>query len=325
MLLSAPGGPLSRTRQPAQSCTLLVCPENSAAHRTVQLRRSHGQRRQRGALHRQHRLLCRAQEAQSATSPAETTVDAVDELMDRVQELAGPVKEGLEGTSVYLVGMMGSGKTSTGKLLARMLGYPFLDSDVLIENLSKKSIANIFEEDGERYFRDLETSVLRELMPWKSCIVATGGGAVVSRDNWELMQHAVVVWLHGNAATLTHRTIADGTASRPLLGSSAHGGETGGDYDATHQRINKLLTERATMYAQADLCVPIDSNEPNRIAGASAAEVVYRVLKGLDVKLKHAKMDREQKKNFYIESVSGFPNANFLEPPDTTPSAKKGF
>lgn len=54
-----------------------------------------------------------------------------------------------------------SGKTSTGKLLARMLEYPFLDSDALIENLSKKSIASIFEEDGEKYFRDLETSVLR--------------------------------------------------------------------------------------------------------------------------------------------------------------------
>ena len=55
------------------------------------------------------------------------------------------------------------------------------------------------------------------------------------------------------------------------------GGEAGADYDATHQRINKLLTERATMYAQADLCVPIDSTEPNRIAGASAEEVVYRL------------------------------------------------
>lgn len=54
-------------------------------------------------------------------------------------------------------------------------------------------------------------------------------------------------------------------------------------------------------------------------------DVLCRVLKGLDVKLKHAKMDREQKKNFYIESVSGLPNANFIEPPDAEPSAKKGF
>lgn len=235
--------------------------------------------------------------------------------MQRVQDLAGPVREGLQGNSIYLVGMMGSGKSSVGKILARVLEYPFLDSDKLIEQLTKASVAEVFADCGEDYFRELESNVLKQLMPWKSTVVATGGGAVVKRENWALMQHAVVIWLHGKPSVLAHRAVADETSTRPLLSDVSQNGDSQSAVEATAQRLNVLLTERAAMYAQADICVPVDSPEPHAVAGAGAAEVVYRVLKGLQLRLQTTQQQREQQKQFHIDSVSGIPNANYLSPP----------
>lgn len=82
-------------------------------------------------------------------------------LSEEVETLANTVMEGLGGTSIYLVGMMGSGKSTVGKLLASILKYCYFDTDGLIEQASNKTIAQMFEEDGEQDFRDAETKVLQ--------------------------------------------------------------------------------------------------------------------------------------------------------------------
>lgn len=80
--------------------------------------------------------------------------------MSGVQELAAEVHDLLQGNSLYLVGMMGSGKSTVGRLVGKALKYPLLDTDDLIEQSSKASVSEIFAEDGEDAFRDLETEVL---------------------------------------------------------------------------------------------------------------------------------------------------------------------
>lgn len=87
----------------------------------------------------------------------------------------------MQGTSVFLIGMMGSGKTTTGRMLSNVLKYCFFDSDAVIEQaVGGATIPEIFAENGEEGFRDLEQAVLSELASYRSVVVATGGG-VVSR------------------------------------------------------------------------------------------------------------------------------------------------
>ena len=86
----------------------------------------------------------------------------------------------LQGTSIFLLGMMGSGKTTTGRMLGNVLKYCFFDSDAVIEQaVGGATVADIFRENGEDSFRDMEKAVLQELCTYKNCIVATGGGVVV--------------------------------------------------------------------------------------------------------------------------------------------------
>ena len=80
----------------------------------------------------------------------------------------------IKGRSIFLIGMMGSGKSKTGPELAKKLNYKFVDLDTLIENLAKKSIDKIFKEDGENYFSELETKCLKEIIQIPSMIVSTG-------------------------------------------------------------------------------------------------------------------------------------------------------
>ena len=81
----------------------------------------------------------------------------------------------LRGLNVYLIGMMGSGKTTVGKLLAEKLHYRFLDTDSIIEKVSQKTINQIFAEEGEASFRQLESDVLKEVSAYIRTVIATGG------------------------------------------------------------------------------------------------------------------------------------------------------
>ena len=164
------------------------------------------------------------------------------------------LKQRLGGRSLYLVGMMGSGKTSTGRPLAQQLGYGFVDADAVIEQAADCSIPEIFERDGEAGFRALESQVLNAIGQRHSLVVATGGGVVTQQENWGLLHSGIVVWLDVVPEQLMQRLRADSTV-RPLLQTD--------DPDAA---LNALLNQRRPLYAEADLTVVINQETPLAVA-----------------------------------------------------------
>ena len=118
--------------------------------------------------------------------------------------------------TIVLVGMMGAGKTAVGLQLAKMLDVSFLDSDDEIMNAAQRSIAEIFERDGEQFFRARETEVLRRLVVGRPCVLSTGGGAFMSECNRTIIQGAgISVWLEVDLPTLWARV--RNKTTRPLL------------------------------------------------------------------------------------------------------------
>ena len=164
------------------------------------------------------------------------------------------LKQRLGGRSLYLLGMMGSGKTSTGRPLAERLGYGFVDADAVIEQAAGCSIPEIFKRDGEAGFRALESQVLNAISQRHSLVVATGGGVVTQQENWGLLHSGVVIWLDVVPEQLMQRLKADSTV-RPLLQTV--------DPDAA---LNTLLNQRRPLYAEADLTVVINQETPLAVA-----------------------------------------------------------
>ncbi|OAY79311.1 Shikimate kinase 2, chloroplastic [Ananas comosus] len=160
----------------------------------------------------------------------------------------------LNGRCIYLVGMMGSGKSTVGKILAEVLGYSFFDSDKLVEqSVGMPSVAQIFEVYSEAFFRDNESEVLRELSTMRRLVVATGGGAVIRPINWRYMKQGITVWLDVPLEALARRIAAVGTASRPLLHE-----ESGDPYTKAFARLTALAEQRGDAYANADARVSLE-------------------------------------------------------------------
>lgn len=131
---------------------------------------------------------------------------------------------------------MGSGKTSIGKRLARRLGYEFLDSDTLIEKKTDRKIAEIFQTDGEKKFRELELAVLKDLLGRKKIILATGGGAILDPENQKILRSfGTLLWLDATVDVLFDRAMRDG--KRPLL-----------EVEYPRQTFNELLKKRLPIY-----------------------------------------------------------------------------
>jgi shikimate kinase/3-dehydroquinate synthase len=147
---------------------------------------------------------------------------------------------------LFLVGMMGSGKTAIGSQLARLFNVPFYDLDLLIEQASGKTISQIFEESGEQAFRDLETDRLRWVLRQSAGVVATGGGTAIREENRSLMrQNGWIAYLMASPETLLSRV---GTNSqRPLL-----------KVPNPLHRLHELLKERETFYLESDWQIETD-------------------------------------------------------------------
>lgn len=145
--------------------------------------------------------------------------------------------------TVVLVGMMGAGKTAVGTALARRLGVPFLDSDDEIVRAANMTIPEIFERDGEDFFRRKEEQVIARLLDGRPVVLSTGGGAFMSQPTRaRISARGVSVWLKADLDLLWTRVRARGT--RPLL-------RTADPYGT----LARLTQERAPVYAQADLTV----------------------------------------------------------------------
>jgi len=152
---------------------------------------------------------------------------------------------------VVLVGFMGSGKTSVGRLLARRLGYGFEDMDRRIEERAGRTIAEIFRDDGEEAFREREREDALALSRLRDRVVAAGGGAFTRPETRALLQEgALTVWLRCDLDRILARVPADG--SRPLAGN--------------RDIMRALLAEREPFYRMADVAVDASSGTPREVA-----------------------------------------------------------
>ncbi len=178
----------------------------------------------------------------------ETTGDGI--LMQRLKK------------TVVMVGMMGAGKTAVGTALARVLSVDFLDSDDEITKAASRSIPEIFERDGEPFFRARETEVLARLLRGAPCILSTGGGAFLAATNRALIRESgISVWLRADLDLLWQRVRHKTT--RPLL-RTANPRET----------LRALYEARVPLYSEADLVV-------DSIADLSVEAMAHRVAEAL--------------------------------------------
>lgn len=163
--------------------------------------------------------------------------------------------ETLLAPRVFLVGMMGAGKTTVGRHLARALGWPFIDSDREIEARSGATIATIFEVEGEAAFREREAAAIDELTQRAPLVLATGGGAILREDSRaRLHGRGLVIYLRASADEIQRRTARD--RARPLLQTAD-----------PRARIEALLAAREPLYeAAAHLRFDSAAGNPRRLA-----------------------------------------------------------
>ncbi|MDX2256459.1 MAG: shikimate kinase [Pseudanabaenaceae cyanobacterium bins.39] len=172
----------------------------------------------------------------------------------------------LNGTNIFLIGMMGSGKSTVGKILAQRLNYNFLDTDTLIEQCAGKSIPQIFADDGEPTFRDLEQQVLAQVAAHTRLVVATGGGIVMRSLNWSHLHNGIVIWIDAPIEVLHDRLLHE-VAQRPLLNP-----------DNLQQRLQDIYEQRRDRYAQADIAIMVNASEdPTAVCDRLLTMVAERI------------------------------------------------
>jgi shikimate kinase len=164
----------------------------------------------------------------------------------------------VKADKLYLVGFMGAGKTTVARAIGKHTGWRVEDIDQRIESREHRTVASIFSQQGEPYFRQLERLALGELLPLRHVVIATGGGTFVEPDNRALMlADGAVAWLDLSLAQVIERVPADGR--RPLASDRA--------------QMEQLFARRQLAYAQAH--VRVDASMP-------VPEVVGRLLEWID-------------------------------------------
>lgn len=150
---------------------------------------------------------------------------------------------------ICLVGLMGAGKTTVGGYLAKRLDLPFYDSDSLIEEQAGITVSEIFERDGEEFFRKVEAKTIEaKLSSGEKMILATGGGAFINEDSRNIIkEYAESIWLYADLKNILERV--EDNDSRPLLNNGNK-----------EEILQKLIDERYPIYKQADIMVDTSSN-----------------------------------------------------------------
>jgi shikimate kinase len=168
--------------------------------------------------------------------------------------------------SIALIGYRGAGKTAVAQQLAARLGWDWIDADDVIELRAGKSIADIFADEGQDAFRDLEAEVVTELCSRQRVVIALGGGAVMREVNRQALQQCrEVVWLKASPRTIEERLAGDPStaARRPNLTNAPR-----------RQEIERLLSERTPIYrACATLEVDTEGKAPAEIADEIAGAI----------------------------------------------------
>ena len=168
----------------------------------------------------------------------------------------------LQPKILLLVGMMGSGKTSVGRMLAKKLGLPFVDSDREIEKSTGFTISDLFARYGEKEFRKGEEKVMARLLAGEPCVLSSGGGAFLSEMTRKLAKKtAFSIWIKVDAGVISNRT--QGRTHRPLVPSVDN-----------EKIIQKFFQKSAPIFAEADLTVDSFDEHPSK--------TVIRLLKELE-------------------------------------------
>lgn len=165
-------------------------------------------------------------------------------------------------TNLYLVGFMGTGKSTVGRLVARQLGFEFVDSDHEIERRQGRPVSRIFAEEGEAAFRAMEREFIAQGHPARRCVVSCGGGLIVPAGMLELLRaRGVVICMHAPIETILRRTMH--ATHRPLLA-----------VENPEQRLRELYAQRESLYRRAGTMVLTDKR-PLREIGAHVLRI-YR-------------------------------------------------
>jgi shikimate kinase len=166
--------------------------------------------------------------------------------------------------NIVLIGFMGSGKSTIGKVLSQQLEMDWIDTDIFIENKMGMSIDQIFEKYGEEDFRNIECSVIEEISETKNKIISCGGGSVLNKENISnLKKNGKIIWLQAEVEDIYKRLKED--QSRPILK-----GKMKKEY------ISELLQERESYYLEAsDMSIHTHMKDKDEIG----KEIIYRLLK----------------------------------------------
>lgn len=158
-----------------------------------------------------------------------------------------------EHSLIILVGPMGAGKTTIGRLLAQQLNYDFYDSDIVIEQMTGASVSWIFDKEGENGFRQRETKVIKMLTEKNQIVLATGGGAVITPINREYLKRGTIIYLRASVDVQYERTFRD--RNRPLLQTTN-----------PKQKLAELFAIRDPIYTEiADIIVTTGNTHPKKM------------------------------------------------------------
>lgn len=155
--------------------------------------------------------------------------------------------------NIVLIGFMGTGKTSTGKLLASRIGYSFIDTDCKIEQVNQMTINEMFEQHGESYFRQKEQEMIKTVAAYRQVVISTGGGVVLNPENMRMLkEEGIVISLNASLDVILERT--GRRHNRPLL-----------EMEDRKAAVIELLESRLPLYAQANLMLDTSEFSPMQI------------------------------------------------------------
>ncbi|TJX16289.1 shikimate kinase [Tissierella creatinini] len=159
--------------------------------------------------------------------------------------------------NIVLIGMSGVGKTEIGKILAEAMSKNFCDTDDLIEEKENLSISEIFEKNGEGYFRDVEHQVVNQISDKEDYIISTGGGVVLREDNIQVLRrNGYIILLMGKIDTIIEN-LNRSKVVRPLLKESQD----------LYKKVENIFMEREGLYLiSSDIIIDVDNKKPSEIS-----------------------------------------------------------
>lgn len=200
----------------------------------------------------------------------------------------------LQSTNLYLVGMMGSGKSTLSKLIAQKLQYRYLDTDAIAEHMCEMPIHQFFKEkpENEGIFRNLEYQILMETSKYTRVVFATGGGIVMKKENWGVLHHGIVIYLHLLPHEIYERLQRnpEEIAKRPLLSPVTHSVDSQELIKTPLQRLEEIYEARKENYQQADITINLSKD----MTAEETADIILDKL--LDFIVNHPPQRHEWKK-----------------------------